>query len=149
VYMSSTENRKIYRSIAEPLRTGLSWREMWLGPDNGLVYCWERGRQLIIESPESFERVSRGELIPLWWRGGVQKALKNPTMPKDGTHQYLATWLGMRQQDLEIDLDQSYCLTCSRTGQVVEFSPFSKWKDEPDREVSESEVLDASSFHHG
>lgn len=37
---------RICRSIAEPIRTGLSMMARWHGPDRGLIHCWEQGRQL-------------------------------------------------------------------------------------------------------
>ena len=36
---------RLRRSIDEPIREGLTWNELWKGPDEGLIWCWERGRQ--------------------------------------------------------------------------------------------------------
>lgn len=134
---SSGEKNKLYRSIAEPIRTGLSWNELWRGSDNGLIYCWERGRQYVAEAPDDVAKAKRGELVPIWWRGGVRKSLKDGVIKKDGTLQYLATWQGMREQDLDIDIDGVHSLTCTRTAQVVEYCPFSQWKEGVAQDQSE------------
>ncbi|MCL5736289.1 MAG: hypothetical protein M1274_11990 [Actinobacteria bacterium] len=108
---------RLRRSISEPIREGLNWRETWLGPDNGLIWCWERGRQKRTELPELAERANRGELVGLEWKGGVTEKLKVDKKP--GTLQYLAAWQGIRGEDLDIDPDGEHTLLCSRTGQVV------------------------------
>ena len=134
--MLNDQSSRLYRSIEEPIRTGLSWNELWLGPDNGLIKCWERGRQYADESPETGDAAKRGELVPNWWRGGVEKKLKNDVVKKDGTIQYLATWLGMRGEDLDIEINSTRTLSCSRTGQTVEYHPFSQARENGDEAVS-------------
>jgi len=131
--------RRLYRSIEEPIRTGLTWEELWLDQDNGLIWCWERGRQYRTETtaqpvwkngryslPETpAERAVRavnGELVMDGWRGGVEKKLKDPRKKKSGTLQYLATWQGMRGEDLDIDLDEERTIVCTRFQQAVTFS---------------------------
>jgi hypothetical protein len=121
----SNSSRRIYRSIEEPIRTGLSWKETWQGPDQGLIWCWERGRQYRQEFPEKAAAAERGELVPDGWRGGVREKLKNVAVKRDGTMQYLATWQGMRGEALNLDIDATYSLVCSRTGQIVEFQSHS------------------------
>ena len=111
---------KLFRSIDEPIREGLSWRDLWMGPDKGLIWCWERGRQERLERPDDAARAERGELVGLDWKGGVTKKLKVEKM--SGTLQYLATWQGLRGEDLDIDLEGHRIVVCSRTGQAVEFS---------------------------
>jgi hypothetical protein len=93
---------------------------MWQGPDAGLIWCWERGRQERIERPEDAVRAERGELVGLDWKGGMKKKLKVDVAP--GTLKYLATWQGLRGEDLDIDLDGERLIVCSRTGQGVAFS---------------------------
>ena len=39
-------SKQLTRSITEPIRTGLTWEETWLGPDQGLIWNWECGRQM-------------------------------------------------------------------------------------------------------
>ncbi len=110
----------IYRSFEEPIRGALNWNELWRGNDNGLIWCWERGRQYRLEDPARTARAEQGELVVDAWRGGVKEKLK--TDRKAGTLQYLATWQGMRGEDLNIDLDCERVVVCSRTGQSVVFS---------------------------
>ena len=62
---------------------------------------------------------SRGELIPLPWKGGVVWKL---AAPKKGSLQYLAMWQGLRNEDLFLSLSGEIQKTCTRTGQVVVFN---------------------------
>lgn len=107
------------RSIDEPVRTGLTWDQSWRGPDSGLIRCWERGRELSKLQPALAERVKRGELVLLPWKGGVESKLADE---KKGSLQYLAMWQGLRGEDLVVPLSQGAHRVCSRTGQVVVFS---------------------------
>ncbi len=110
---------RLCRSVDQPIREGLSWNERWMGPDNGLVWCWERGRQKRVEAPELAAQAEKGELVMLDWKGGVDRKLK--VERKLGTLQYLATWQGLRGQDLDLPLDGE-TIVCSKTGQAVVFS---------------------------
>jgi len=114
-------NGPTQRSIREPLRTGLSPDVLWLAEDDGLIKCWELGREMAEKMPEVAEQASRGELPILMWKGGVEKELKIPE--KFGTFRYLATWQGLRQEDLYIDPSQKIELTCTRTGVKVIYTP--------------------------
>lgn len=111
---------RLHRSIDLPIREGLSWSAMWEEPDKGLIVCWERGRQYRVEDPSLAARAERGELVMGCWKGGVEKKLKVDRKP--GTLQYLATWQGMRGEDLDIELDVERTIVCSKTGQTVVFS---------------------------
>ena len=121
----------LHRSITTPIRENLTWPERWRGPDGGLIFCWERGREMRAESPELAEAAGRGELIPLAWKGGVQekpegagppkKASKSKPKPKEGTLYYLATWQGLRGDDLDIDVDGERVVVCAKTKQAVAF----------------------------
>jgi hypothetical protein len=111
---------RLYRSIHEPIREGLSWDETWRGPDNSLIYCWEHGRQERVQRPDDAARAEAGELIGLDWKGGVRKKLK--VEKAQGTLRYLATWQGIRGEDLDIELEGERLVVCSRTGQAVVFS---------------------------
>lgn len=110
----------IERSIEEPVRQGLSYQEKWNGPDNGLIACWERGREQALENPEWVAAARRGELIPLVWKGGVEKELVSKK--KIGTHSYYAHWLGLRGEDLWIDTDKRFSLCCTRFGVTVTYT---------------------------
>jgi hypothetical protein len=112
---------QVQRSVAEPLRPPLSWQETWGGSDNGLIRCWESGRRMREEDPRAAARAENGELVPLVWKGGVERALKDGK-PKPGSLNYLAMWQGLRGDDLDIDLDGVKLVVCARTGQSVEFS---------------------------
>lgn len=112
--------KRLYRSVDEPIRQGLSWTGKWQGPDEGLIWCWERGRQERLERPDLAARAKKGELVPRDWKGGVKEKLKIEKKP--GTLKYLATWQGLRGEDLDIALDGERTIVCSRTGQAVVFS---------------------------
>ncbi len=111
---------RLRRSVLQPIREGLSWSETWDGPDKGLIWCWERGRQKRVEEPELAARADQGELVILAWKGGVEEKLKIEKKP--GTLNYLATWQGLRSEDLDIPLEDERLLVCSKTGQAVAFS---------------------------
>ena len=108
------------RSIDRPIREGLSWDELWRGSDRGLIWCWERGRQKRVEDPALAARADKGELVVLAWKGGVEEKLKIERKP--GTFQYLATWQGLRGEDLDIALEDERLIVCSKTRQAVAFS---------------------------
>lgn len=110
----------VARSAQEPLREGLSWKQLWCGPDTGLILCWEQGRRMRVRFPVLATRAERGELVPLPWKGGVDWPLVVEL--KQGTLQYLAMWQGLRNKDLSIDLRATVVLTCVRTMQKVRFA---------------------------
>ena len=110
----------LLRSINEPKRTGLSWDEKWKATDNGLIACWERGRDKARETPELAEAAKRGELIVLAWKGGVDKKIKGK---KYGSLFYLATWQGLRGEDLNVNQNAEISIICSKTNVEVIFTP--------------------------
>jgi hypothetical protein len=99
---------------------GLSWQDLWNGPDKGLILCWERGRHLASTSPELSTKALSGELPVLGWKGGIARKLKKTE--KFGSLKYLAQWQGLRGDDLSISLSKETILTCSRTGTIVTFT---------------------------
>jgi hypothetical protein len=111
---------RLLRSINVPIRDGLSWTEMWRGSDNGLIYCWEKGRKTRANDHELAGRAEKGELVSLGWKGGITTKLQ--TGSKRGTLRYLATWQGLRGEDLDLALDKERIIKCSKTGQIVVFS---------------------------
>lgn len=119
---------RLKRSIREPIREGLTWEETWRGPDSGLIWCWERGRQDRLQRPELAVRADRGELVPMAWKGGVEEKMKAEW--KAGTLKYLATWQGLRDEDLDIARDGERIIVCTRTGQAVVFSSVSPEDEE-------------------
>lgn len=97
-----------------------TWAARWEGPDEGLLCAWLRGLEKAREDPALAAKALAGELPVLAWKGGVEKAIKSRT--KVGTLLYLATWLGLRGQDLDLDTDAEMQLTCSRTGVTVSYT---------------------------
>src|SRR5579871_2064248 len=80
-----------------------SREERWHGPDEGLVGCWERGREVRLEQPDLARRAMKGELLTLWWRGGLdhlkseeEQKEKGKPQKRYGNLNYLATWQGLR-----------------------------------------------------
>ena len=115
----------LHRSISQPIRESLNWSERWEGPDQGLIWCWERGRQLRVERPELAIRVDEGELVILGWKGGVERRQANrkqSNSKKPGTLKYLAMWQGLRAEDLDLALDDERVIVCTKSGQAVAFS---------------------------
>src|SRR5438132_295666 len=104
---------RLRRSAAQPIREGLSWEERWEGSDRGLIWCWERGRQMRVEEPELAARAEKGELVVLVWKGGVEGKLK--VEKKFGTLKYLASWQGLRGEDLDIIIESERVIICAKT----------------------------------
>ncbi|EIK94071.1 hypothetical protein PMM47T1_23472 [Pseudomonas sp. M47T1] len=111
----------VSREITHPLRPKLTWEETWQGPDQGLIRCWEIGRERADKMPELAHQCRAGELPVLGWKGGVARVLKKKD--KYGALKYLAQWQGLRGEDLNVTIDQEVTLTCSRTGMTVTFTP--------------------------
>lgn len=111
---------RIHRSVTEPIRRGATWDERWNAEDDGLIACWERGREKRLEDPPLAALAAAGQLVILPWKGGVEKATKKKQ--KFGTLFYLAMWQGLRGEDLDIDLTEEIVLTCAVTGMAVVFT---------------------------
>lgn len=109
----------LFRSVEESNRKGLTWAELWKGSDNGLIACWERGREKSLEAPELSQLCKNGELPVLAWKGGVDKKIKGK---KYGSLFYLATWQGLRGEDLNINLLEEVTIVCSKTQVKVLFT---------------------------
>jgi hypothetical protein len=111
---------KLHRSFTEPIRESANWEEKWNGLDQGLIACWERGREKRLEDPSLAALAVEGQLVVLPWKGGIEKAIKKKQ--KFGTLYYLAMWQGLRGEDLNIDPDEEVILMCSATGMAVVFT---------------------------
>lgn len=72
----------------------------WRNEDKGIIWCWERGRQIGNADPELASRARNGELMVLGWKGGVPLEFKGEK--KQGTLNYLAQWQGLAGKDLDI-----------------------------------------------
>lgn len=96
--------------------------------DNGLIACWERGREKAIEEPELAAKAIVGQLVILPWKGGVEREIKKKE--KYGTYRYLAMWQGLRGEDLDIDTSVDSPRVCSVTGmKVIYTSDYEKYKE--------------------
>ncbi|MFJ2545468.1 hypothetical protein ACIOVF_03260 [Pseudomonas sp. NPDC087612] len=113
-------NTIVHRPILAALRSNLSWSDTWQGPDQGLIRCWEAGRERAFKHPDIAQRCIAGELPVLGWKGGVERALKK--LEKFGSLKYLAQWQGLRGDDLHIDTTTELTIICSRTEMVVTFT---------------------------
>jgi hypothetical protein len=110
----------VSKSFSEPIPQAQSWEARWGDQAAGIVTAWNRGREKIKESPELAAAARNGELVPLVWKGGVERKILKTT--KYGSVFYLAMWQGIRGEDLNIDLDSEPSLTCSATGMTVIFT---------------------------
>lgn len=90
-------------SIDVPIRAGLTVSELWDGPDKGMICCWERGREKRKAEPELASRAESGELVTLAWK---RKSL-----------QYLATWQGLRGEDLNVSFVDEVTMVCTKMGE--------------------------------
>lgn len=111
---------KLQRSISEPIRIGLTWDQTWKSDDNGLISCWERGREKKTQDHGLAGKASAGQLVVLPWKGGVERLIK--AKQKYGTLNYLAMWQGLRNEDLNIDTEAETTLICTATGMHVVFT---------------------------
>jgi hypothetical protein len=110
----------IHRSRSQPNRANPSWEERWGQADQGLILCWEIGRERAEQHPQLSARATAGELIPLSWKGGVEKPIK--PNHKYGSLFYLAMWQGLRGEDLDIDTGRDIEVTCTKNRTVVTFT---------------------------
>lgn len=118
---SSLPPTRIQRSMSEPIRpASLDWEARWQGPDQGLIACWERGRERVREDAGLAAAAVAGQLPLLPWKGGFEKATKKGS--RYGTLNYLAMWQGLRGQDLDIDTTADVEITCSATGMRTVFT---------------------------
>ena len=109
-------------SIQQPIREFVDMDHRWRGPDAGLIWCWERGRQKAAEDPALAVWARKGVLMPLTWKGGVDKDKIPKSNKKNGHLFYLAQWQGLAGKDLDIDTDGDTRLICSATGVEVTYS---------------------------
>lgn len=96
-----------------------TWETLWAGDDAGLIVSWLRGRERSKTEPELAAAAARGELPVLPWKGGGEFIKAGKRL---GALHYLATWQGLRGEDLRIDTDAGAQHTCTRTGMVVTFT---------------------------
>lgn len=110
---------RIQESITRPPRLAERWEDRMEGPDKGLIASWLRGIEKAKEDPALAAKAFAGELPPLPWKGGVEKAIKGS---KIGALHYLAAWQGLRGEDLDINMNDEFEKTCTRTQVTVLFT---------------------------
>ena len=111
---------RIECDVSDPPALGASFEELWCGPDQGLICCWLRGLEKAKENPELALKAKNGELPVLSWKGGVEKKLQSGV--KVGSINYVATWQGLRGDNLNVDPDVEREIECSRTRVKVTFT---------------------------
>ena len=99
--------------------TGASWEGLWQGEDEGLIVCWLRGIEKARQQPDLADAAKLGEFPALAWKGGGEAIKAGKRL---GALHYLATWQGLRGEDLNIDIKAGATMTCTRTGMVVTFT---------------------------
>lgn len=107
-------------TVDDPPTPSEDWHERWEGPDRGLLCAWLRGLEKGLREPDLAAKCKAGELPVLAWKGGLKKSIESKS--KIGSLLYLATWYGLRGEDLDIDTDTEPHLQCSRTGVTVTFT---------------------------
>lgn len=104
----------VFKSTSDKSRfDNLTWKKRWQGEDNGLIACWEQGRKIAITNETLVTKVKNNELPVLPWKGGYENPIE-----KTRWHvpfYYYAMWLGLKGEDLKINLDDNIKVTCSRT----------------------------------
>lgn len=93
---------RVNRAISKRIRQGLSTEDRWNGGDQGLIGCWEKGREKGAADPDLRQRALAGELMELCWARGNEH--------------YLAYHQGLKGVDLAVDATELMVLTCSATG---------------------------------
>lgn len=106
-------------SINERPLLSTHWEKRWQGPDNGLLCSWLRGIEKAGTEIELRDAAVKGELPPLAWKGGGPSIKAGKRW---GSLHYLATWQGLRGEDLSIDTVARAVVTCTRTGMIVTFT---------------------------
>lgn len=110
---------KIRQSIDNKPVLGDRWEERWQGADQGLVCSWLRGVEKAVQEPALGQAARLGEFPSLAWKGGGPAIKAGKRL---GSLHYLATWQGLRGDDLDIDTDAGAVMTCALTGMVVTFT---------------------------
>ena len=120
-------------NIDVPIRNGLTPNELWKQSDKGIIKAWELGREWAKLYPKMSSDAKSGYLIELkrktgyragdeenyvsLFKGGFNKPQKESF--RYGTLHYYAMWIGLRGDNLTINLDDEYPLTCKKTNMKV------------------------------
>lgn len=131
--MTPDHSTRVFRQIATPIRSDADWEERWKSSDQGLIACWERGREKAEEDPNLAARAKAYELPALPWKGGIDPKKRIPKhKKKSGAMEYLAMWQGLRGDDLSIDRATEYLHVCSATQVEVTFTTDRAKLNEPE-----------------
>jgi hypothetical protein len=109
----------ISERFSDPPALPADQESRWTGVDRGLIAAWLRGTEKRQESPDLVAQCIKGELPVLAWKGGCVRHVKTQ---KTGSLLYLATWWGLRGEDLHIDTESEPLMQCARTGTKVVFT---------------------------
>lgn len=111
----------LHDAFANPPPMALDYAERMEGPDQGVINAWLAGIAMRRDPPSEQQKSAlAGELLPLPYRGGVDRKLK--IKQKIGALHYLAMWQGLRGDDLNIDTESEPELVCTKTGVLVLFT---------------------------
>ena len=110
----------VRKSISEHINVVIDWESRWGNLTAGIITSWNRGREMVNERPDIAEAARAGRLVSLVWKGGVEKKILKTT--KYGSFFYLAMWQGLREEDLNIDIDSEPSITYSVSGMTVFFT---------------------------
>jgi hypothetical protein len=94
----------------------------WEGQDQGLIAAWQRGLEKRHQAPELARQCEEGQLPLLAWKGGIEKVSQAKNPKRIGSLLYLATWQGLRGEDLCIDTQSEPVIVCRHTGVKVIFT---------------------------
>ena len=126
-------------NIDVPIRNGLTPNELWKQSDKGIIKAWELGREWAKLYPKMSSDAKSGCLLELkratgtkgdeenyirLFKGGYNK--RQTQIYKYGTLHYYAMWLGLRGDNLKVDMEIEYPLVCSRTRMGVVYTIDSK-----------------------
>lgn len=130
-------------AIETPIRKNKNPNKLWREEDKGIIKAWELGREWAVLYPEKSLSAKHGILLELkrkqgeslddntktkhvrLFKGGFDERLKSEPY-KYGSLHYYAMWLGLRGDDLTIDLEKEYPLVCSKTKMGVVYTLDSK-----------------------
>ena len=126
-------------NIEVPIRKGLTPNELWKQDDKGIIKAWELGREWAKLYPKMSSDAKSGCLVELkrktsskgdeenyirLFKGGYNK--RQTQTFKYGTLHYYAMWLGLRGDNLNVDMEKEYPLVCTRTKMGVVYTIDSK-----------------------
>lgn len=119
---------QVIATAAQPPEIATNYQDRNHGPDKGLLNAYVAGMKLAQQNKDVANKALQGELPVLPYKGGFEKAIK--IGKKYGPLLYLAMWHGLRGDDLNINTEQEYTLTCSATGMTGIYTPNSAmWAD--------------------